>query len=102
MSAIWPAVVSSGKFEPSIDLRALSHEQKQILWTHLKANYPELAAGLTLASGDKGFLKMMSEFDGEVILETRYFPALLRNKVLGEGENNLEIGVAGSGSHEIL
>lgn len=73
-------IVGVGKYMPSISISSLSSEEKRQLWTHLKAYHPDVAAYLTIASGDGGFCKLMSEFDEDLMLSEDYFPADLKRK----------------------
>lgn len=65
---------------PSLSISSLTSEEKRQLWTHLKAFHPDVAAYLTIASGDGGFCQLMSEFDGDLMLDENYFPADLKHK----------------------
>jgi len=88
MNLTWPVPVKSGKYEESIALGTLSQNQKHLLWGHLKSHHPEIAAYLTVMSGDEGFLRLMSEFDGDMVLEARYFPPELRESLVAGIKNN--------------
>ncbi|POP51513.1 hypothetical protein [Zhongshania marina] len=79
-----PELVAVGQYEPSYPLKDLSRSQKKQLWAHLKRYHCNIAASLTVDSGDQGFCKLMSEFDGNLVLHLKYFPADIRSSIESE------------------
>tara|TARA_R110001592_G_scaffold221139_1_gene475783 strand:- start:4979 stop:5233 length:255 start_codon:yes stop_codon:yes gene_type:complete len=75
---VFTETVGVGYYEKCVSLSSLSANEKCQLWTHLKVAHPDIAAELTVMSGDAGFCRLLSEFDGDWVLPQRYFPAELR------------------------
>lgn len=77
----WPTPVTGAKVTPSLSIGKLTHDQKRMLWEHLKQYHPNKATEIKCLMEDPNVRILIDTFGGSLLIENHIVPGNLKQLV---------------------